>query len=157
MGFVGQPNDAGASTGQEVDLADAGGVENEPLINSISDQATLGYLRAPDAATGPFGAVAERDAFSRPTHVQTARVEFAVQYAADGEIGTVNWKSGQTWQRQADGRYDVGGEPGFNLRIEPRSGVLTWQNANGQMCCRYPDGTNFVEGLNRARKNGQVA
>jgi hypothetical protein len=152
--FVEKPRTAEASSTRQ-DIADACGVERKPLINDIADQTTLGWLRPPDAASGPFGAVVERDSFLRPTRVQTARVDFSVEYTADSEIGTVAWNSGQhwqPWQRQADGKYDIGGERGSNVRMEPRSGVLTWQNSTGKLCILYPDGSTFVEGASRAKK-----
>ena len=123
------------------------------LIHSVQDVITV--ARQPDTASGPFGAVAERDQFNRPLHVQTAQLDFSVAYAPDGEIGQVTWNSagGATWTRRTDGNYDMGnGEIGKNLRIEPRTGTLTWQNTNGQAAYQFPDGHRWVEGKNRADK-----
>lgn len=146
--------------GREGDAPAPAGVvaENEaaeaetPLIHSISDAASGVGARLPDAASGPFGAVGVRDQFSRPLHVETDKVNFDVTWAGDGEIDHITWKSGEKWTRQADGTFDLGGEQGRHLKIDARSGVLTWQNMNGQMCFQYPDGDRWVEGANRARK-----
>lgn len=133
-------------------VADAATTHDTDLIHSVKDAITGG--RPPDAMSGPFGAVAERDQFNRPLSVRTAPVDFTVSYAPDGEIAQVVWNSaGAAWTRRQDGTYDMGnGEIGKNLRIEPRSGTLTWQNANGQAAYQFPDGHRWVEGKNRADK-----
>lgn len=121
----------------------------ERIGNGIADATT----RVADAiAAGPFGAVSERDMFSRPLHVLTSALEFKVGYGVDGEIANVGWRNGQSWSRQPNGEYDLGGESARHLRIHSPSGALTWQNLNGQMVVQYPDGDRFVEGANKARR-----